>query len=222
MIAAAGFGSRMLPASKATPKELLTVVDRPVIQYIVEEALDADIEHVVFVLSRGKEAAEAYFDHNRELESDIEASGKTQLLNEVLKPILNQGRASFIRQGKASGIGHAIWCARDIVANRPFADLLPDVICAEKPSATRALIDVYEENSGCAIAVNAVSDDDLHKYGVISLGSGPRIGTAVSVGALVERPPRGQAPTNLAITGRFVLTPDIFGHLEKAKRGAGD
>ncbi len=221
VIPAAGFGSRMLPASKATPKELLTVVDRPVIQYIVEEALEAGIEHVVFVVSRGKEAIEAYFDHNVELENQLEAGGKTALLAEVTSPILNQGRASFVRQGKALGLGHAIWCARDIVGDQPFAVLLPDMICAEKPGATKALVDLHAQTGGCAISVTAVPEDETHKYGIITPGTGPNIGPAISIGGLVEKPPQGQAPSNLIITGRYVFTPDIFAHLAKAERGTG-
>lgn len=221
VIPAAGFGTRMLPATKAFPKELLPVVDRPVIDYVVEEALAAGIEHVVFVVSRGKEAIEVHFDHQVELEAQLEAggAGKAAFLEAVRRPILNQGRASFVRQGRALGLGHAVWCARHIVGDAPFAVLLPDVICTGAPGATARLVETYAETGGCVITVNAVPEDEVHRYGVIAPGG--RSGSAIEVMGLVEKPRREVAPSTLSVTGRYVLTPDIFAELERGERGAG-
>lgn len=222
VIPAAGFGTRMLPATKAIPKELLPVVDRPVIDYVASEAIEAGIEHIVFVVSRGKEPIETYFDHQPELEAQLIAAGKTAYLEQVLRPMMNQGRSSFVRQGKALGLGHAIWSARHVVGDEPFAVLLPDVICTGTPGATKRLVDLHAETGGCAITVNPVPDTEVHKYGIIRPdGTGPDAQGRVAVAGLVEKPALGTQPSNLAITGRYVLTPEVFDHLEKAETGAG-
>jgi UTP--glucose-1-phosphate uridylyltransferase len=215
----AGLGTRVLPATKAIPKELLPVVDRPVIQYVVDEALEAGIEHIIFVTGRGKGAIEDYFDHSYELEAQLKAKNKTDILAAVEASRLPAGASSFVRQQAPLGLGHAVWCARDVIGNEPFAVLLPDVIVKGKPSSLKQMVDAFGKVGGNIIAVDPVPEDRVSSYGVIA----PKLrdGRLIAMSGMVEKPTRESAPSNLAITGRYILQPEIFGLLEKQGAGAG-
>ena len=215
----AGLGTRVLPATKAIPKELLPVVDRPVIQYVVDEALEAGIEHILFVTGRGKGAIEDYFDHSYELEAQLKAKNKTDILAAVEASRLPAGASSFVRQQAPLGLGHAVWCARDVIGDEPFAVLLPDVIVKGKPSSLKQMVDAFGKVGGNIIAVDPVPEDRVSSYGVIAPKS--RDGRLIAMSGMVEKPPRESAPSNLAITGRYILQPEIFGLLEKQGAGAG-
>jgi UTP--glucose-1-phosphate uridylyltransferase len=215
----AGLGTRVLPATKAIPKELLPVVDRPVIQYVVDEALEAGIEHIIFVTGRGKGAIEDYFDHSYELEAQLKAKNKADTLAAVEASRLPAGASSFVRQQAPLGLGHAVWCARDVIGNEPFAVLLPDVIVKGKPSGLKQMVDAFARVGGNIIAVDPVPQDRVSSYGVIAPKS--RDGRLIAMSGMVEKPPRESAPSNLAITGRYILQPEIFGLLEKQGAGAG-
>ncbi len=215
----AGLGTRVLPATKAIPKELLPVVDRPVIQYVVDEALEAGIEHIIFVTGRGKGAIEDYFDHSFELEAQLKAKNKTDILAAVEASRLPAGASSFVRQQAPLGLGHAVWCARDVIGDEPFAVLLPDVIVKGKPSSLKQMVDAFGKVGGNIIAVDPVPEDRVSSYGVIAPKS--RDGRLIAMSGMVEKPPRETAPSNLAITGRYILQPEIFGLLEKQGAGAG-
>lgn len=215
----AGFGTRVLPATKAIPKELLPVVDRPALQYVVDEALEAGIEHIVFVTGRGKGAIEDYFDHAYELEDALVRKNKTAILEEVNATRLAPGKASFVRQQKPLGLGHAVLCAKDIVGDEPFAVLLPDVIIAGVPGCTKQMVDAYTKTGGNIIAVDAVPEDEVYKYGVIAPKS--RDGRLIEMSGMVEKPANEDAPSNLKITGRYILQPEIWDLLESQGAGAG-
>ncbi|MFN7055996.1 UTP--glucose-1-phosphate uridylyltransferase GalU [Hyphomonas sp.] len=215
----AGLGTRVLPATKAIPKELLPVVDRPVIQYVVDEALEAGIEHIVFVTGRSKGAIEDYFDHAYELEAQLKAKNKIEILAQVEASRLPAGQSSFVRQQQPLGLGHAVWCARDVIGREPFAVLLPDVIVKGKPSALKQMVDAYDRSGGNIIAVDPVPEERVSSYGVIAPVS--RDGRLIRMSGMVEKPPRETAPSNLAITGRYILQPEIFDLLETQGAGAG-
>ena len=215
----AGLGTRVLPGTKTTPKELLNVVDRPILSYIVEEARDAGIEHIVFVTGRSKGAIEDYFDHQVELEAQLAAKGKTDILEMMNAELAQAGEMSFTRQMQPKGLGHAVWCARDIVGDEPFAVILPDVIVDAQPGALKQLADVYAEVGGNVIGVEQVPESETHKYGIVDPES--RDGRRIRMKGMVEKPPRGEAPSNLSISGRYILQPEIFGILERTERGAG-
>jgi UTP--glucose-1-phosphate uridylyltransferase len=220
VIPVAGFGTRVLPASKAIPKELLPVVDRPLIHYIMEEALEAGIEHLCFVTGRGKSAIEDYFDHQVELEQALEKKNKKEILSATMESVMKAGATSFTRQQKALGPGHAVWCARDIVGDEPFAVLLPDVIIKGKPKALKEMMDRYEDGANL-LAVEEVPMEETNKYGVIA-PKGEWSGGAVEMTGMVEKPDPSEAPSNYSITGRYILQPEIFGLLEKQGPGAGN
>ncbi|OLF81369.1 UTP--glucose-1-phosphate uridylyltransferase [Maricaulis sp. W15] len=215
----AGLGTRVLPATKTIPKEMLPVFDRPAIQYVVDEARAAGIEHFVFVTGRNKGAIEDYFDTAFELEATLEAKNKTDILKEVActRPI--PGSMSFVRQQAPLGLGHAIWCARDIIGDEPFAILLPDVLVQAERSCLAQMVDAYQETGGNIIAVEAVPDSEVDKYGVIDPAS--RDGNRLRMNGMVEKPPLGTAPSNLAITGRYILQGEIFRFLADQAAGAG-
>ncbi len=217
----AGFGTRVLPATKSIPKEMLPVIDRPAIDYVVDEALTAGIEHIVFVTGRNKGAIEDYFDRAFELETSLEQRGesKRDILRSVQRTTLPAGSASFVRQQSPLGLGHAIWCARDIIGNEPFAILLPDVIVRASPSCLAQMVAAYNETGGNILAVDAVPEADVSKYGVISPKE--RNGRLIEMDGMVEKPAREQAPSNLKITGRYILQPEIFNLLEDQGAGAG-
>jgi len=216
----AGFGTRVLPATKAVPKEMLPVVDRPAIQYVVDEALEAGIEHIVFVTGRNKGAIEDYFDHAYELEASLAAKNKHEILKSVEASRLKQGAASFVRQQEPLGLGHAIWCARDIIGNEPFAILLPDVIVKAERSCLAQMVDAYNQTGGNVIAVDPIAMERVSSYGVIA-PKGERDGKITEMSGMVEKPAIADAPSNLKITGRYILQPEIFGLLEDQGAGAG-
>ena len=215
----AGLGTRFLPATKAMPKEMLTVVDKPVIQYVVDEAREAGIEHFVFVTGRNKHVIEDHFDIQVELEQTLRERSKHDAL-EILKSGLPEpGRTSFTRQQAPLGLGHAIWCARDIVGDEPFAVLLPDMIMNGKPGCLAQMMTAYQQRGGNVIAVEEVAPDEVDKYGIVSVGEGDR--TMFDIPAMIEKPPVDQAPSNLMITGRYILQPEIFSVLKTQESGAG-
>ncbi|MDO9417302.1 UTP--glucose-1-phosphate uridylyltransferase GalU [Pararhizobium sp.] len=216
----AGLGTRFLPATKAVPKEMLTVVDKPVIQYVVDEALDAGIEHLIFVTGRSKAVIEDYFDIQVELEQTLRERNKNAELS-LLEAILPAaGSTSFTRQQSPLGLGHAVWCARDIVGNEPFAVLLPDMIMRGQKGCLRGMVDLYAESGGNVIAVEECAPDQAHKYGIV--GVGEAVGEGFKINQMVEKPPAGTAPSNFFINGRYILQPEIFNILETQERGAGN
>lgn len=215
----AGFGTRVLPATKSLPKEMLPVFDRPALQWVVDEAKEAGIEHFVFVTGRNKIAIEDYFDRAYELEDTLEKSGKTAILEELRALRPRAGATSFVRQQGARGLGHAVWCARDIIGDEPFAVLLPDVLVQASPSCLAQMVEAYDRVGGNIIAVDAVPDDKVSSYGVIAHGG--MTDGLFPVTGMVEKPPLGQAPSNLKITGRYILQPEIFGYLANQTTGAG-
>ena len=217
----AGFGTRVLPATKAIPKEMLPVVDRPAIQYVVDEALEAGIEHIVFVTGRNKGSIEDYFDIPYELEVALEAKGKKAILEQVKQTTLPAGSASFVRQQSPLGLGHAVWCARDIVGNEPFAVLLPDVLVKGSPSCLAQMVEAYDKVGGNIVAVDQVPMDRVSSYGVIAPKGNDRDGRLIEMTGMVEKPPVADAPSNLKITGRYILQPEVFGLLESQGKGAG-
>lgn len=218
----AGFGTRVLPATKAVPKEMLAVFDRPAIQYVVDEARAAGIEHIVFVTGRNKSAIEDYFDVAYELEESLRAKSKSALIDDLKPTRLDPGAASFVRQQEPKGLGHAVWCARDIIGDEPFALLLPDMIMvpdAGEPNCLQAMIAAHGAHGGNVIGVNAVAPEFAHQYGIVATGAQKSVGFEIS--GMVEKPPAGTAPSNLYINGRYILQPEIFDILATQERGAG-
>ena len=215
----AGLGTRFLPATKAMPKEMLTVVDRPLIQYAVDEAREAGIEHLVFVTGRNKGVIEDHFDRQFELEETLEARGKVDALKELQKDLPSAGQTSFTRQQEPLGLGHAVWCARELVGNQPFALLLPDMVFKAKPGVLKQMIDAYEEKGGNIVGVEEVDPAETASYGIIARGEGPDSGFRIT--GMVEKPKPEDAPSNLFISGRYILQPEIFTLLADQPRGAG-
>ena len=218
----AGLGTRVLPATKCIPKEMLTVVDRPVIQHCVEEAREAGIEHFVFVTGRNKQVIEDHFDLAYELEDTLQKRGKEKELAALLADTPGAGNTSFTRQQAPLGLGHAVWCARDIVGDEPFAVILPDMITLPGTRGSRCLaqcIEAHEAHGGNIIAVEEVPASDTHMYGVVSVGRDH--GHSFEINGMVEKPPQGTAPSNLIISGRYILQPEIFGVLANVGKGAG-
>ncbi|HEX9964597.1 MAG TPA: UTP--glucose-1-phosphate uridylyltransferase GalU [Allosphingosinicella sp.] len=213
----AGLGTRFLPATKAVPKEMLTVVDRPLIQYAVEEALEAGIEQMIFVTGRGKTALEDHFDVAYELEATMRGRGKS--LDALASTRLPPGSVVSVRQQEPLGLGHAVWCAREIVGDEPFAVFLPDEVMVGSPNCTRQLVDAYERVGGNVVAMLEVPHDETHKYGVVTPGATE--GNLTEIKGLVEKPAPGTAPSNLMLPGRYVLQPEIMEALGKVGRGAG-
>lgn len=215
----AGLGTRFLPATKAMPKEMLTVVDRPVLQYVVDEAIEAGIEQFIFVTGRNKSVIEDHFDIAFELEDTLEKRGKTGPLQQLRAELPGAGTVSFTRQQAPLGLGHAVWCARHLVGDEPFALLLPDVIIKSERGCLAQMMDVYREAGGTnVIAVEEVPHERTDQYGCVEIeGSGD----VFDVTGMVEKPKLGTAPSNLIITGRYILTPRIFGMLEHQEKGAG-
>lgn len=216
----AGLGTRFLPATKAMPKEMLTVVDRPLIQHVVDEAREAGIEHFIFVTGRGKGVIEDHFDRQPELEEALAARGKTAELEMLAAGLPEAGQASFVRQQAPLGLGHAVWCARDIVGDEPFAVVLPDVLVQTPGKGCLAqMLDVYDKRGGNILAVEPVPEDQTKNYGVVATGAAD--GNVFPVTGMVEKPAPGTAPSNLTILGRYVLQPEIFGLLASQEKGAG-
>ena len=213
----AGFGTRVLPATKAIPKEMLPVFDRPAIQYVVDEALNAGIEHIVFVTGRNKLAIEDYFDRAYELEDSLRMKGKTAQVAELEATLRPAGSMSFVRQQAPLGLGHAVWCARDVVGDEPFAVMLPDMLMMASPSCLAQMVAAYDQVGGNVIAVEPC--DDPSGYGVIDPES--RDGRLIKMKGMVEKPKREAAPSNLFISGRYILQPEIFDLLASQQAGAG-
>jgi UTP--glucose-1-phosphate uridylyltransferase len=215
----AGLGTRFLPATKAVPKEMLTVVDRPVVQHVVDEARAAGIEHFVFVTGRGKGAIEDHFDLHFELEATLSQRNKQRELDALAEDLPAAGQTSFTRQQAPLGLGHAVWCAREIVGDEPFALLLPDMLHHGVKPCLAEMIEAYGRHGGNHIAVSPVPDDQTHQYGIV--GVEDAAAKVSKITGMVEKPPRGTAPSNLHITGRYILQPTIFALLENQERGAG-
>ncbi len=215
----AGLGTRFLPATKAMPKEMLTVVDRPVIQHVVDEARAAGIEHFIFITGRNKGVIEDHFDSMFELEQTLLQRGKKSELDLLARDLPGAGQTSFTRQQAPLGLGHAVWCAREIVGDEPFALLLPDMLHAAAKPCLADMIEAYEAHGGNHIAVAPVPDDQTHQYGIVGVED---VKAKVSrITKMVEKPPHGTAPSNLHITGRYILQPEIFDLLGKQTKGAG-
>ncbi|WP_062227348.1 UTP--glucose-1-phosphate uridylyltransferase GalU [Aureimonas frigidaquae] len=216
----AGLGTRFLPATKAIPKEMLTVVDRPVIQYVVDEARQAGIEHLIFVTGRNKGVIEDYFDIQVELVNTLTERGKkTELsLLEGLQP--QPGTASFTRQQAPLGLGHAVWCARDLVGPEPFALLLPDMIMQSERGCLASMVELYEKTGGNLVSVEQCDPAETNKYGIV--GHGGAVGSGFRIDGMVEKPEPKDAPSNYFITGRYILQPEIFDILETQEKGAGN
>lgn len=217
IIPAAGLGTRFLPATKAMPKEMLPIVDKPTIQYIVEEAIESGIEDIIIVTGKGKRAIEDHFDHAFELEQNLLEKGKYDLLEKVKEP--SKVDIHYIRQKEPRGLGHAVWCARNFIGDEPFAVLLGDDIVQAETPCLKQLIEQYEQTLSSVIGVQAVPDNQTHRYGIIDPLE--QQGRRYQVKAFVEKPAPGTAPSNLAIMGRYILTPEIFMFLEKQEVGAG-
>jgi UTP--glucose-1-phosphate uridylyltransferase len=217
----AGLGTRFLPATKAMPKEMLPVVDRPLIQHVVDEAREAGIEHFVFVTGRNKAVIEDHFDRQFELELTLKERNKLSDLELLADDLPQAGTASFTRQQSPLGLGHAVWCARDLIGRQPFALLLPDVLVQNTPGCLKQMIEAYGAlgEKANVIAVEEVPLDRIHMYGVV--GKGPSKGPCFAVTEMVEKPPRERAPSNLIITGRYILQPEIFDILATQEGGAG-
>lgn len=217
IIPAAGLGTRFLPATKAMPKEMLPIVDKPTIQYIVEEAIASGIEDIIIVTGKGKRAIEDHFDHAFELEHNLFSKGKFDLLDEVRRS--SGVDIHYIRQKEARGLGHAVWCARNFIGDEPFAVLLGDDIVQSQTPCIQQLAQQFEQMQKSVIGVQTVSQDQTHRYGIVAPFE--RINRLYQVNYFVEKPPAGHAPSQLAIMGRYILTPDIFKFLEHQEEGAG-
>lgn len=223
----AGLGTRFLPATKAVPKEMLTVVDRPVVQHVVDEARAAGIEHIVFVTGRNKAVIEDHFDRQFELERTLQERGKVKELEQLDRDTPKAGTTSFTRQQLPLGLGHAVWCARDIIGDEPFALLLPDMLHMARNGAGNgrgclaAMVEAYNETGGNVVSVYEVPDDQTHQYGIVGIGEEKAKGARAII-EMVEKPKSGTAPSNLAISGRYILQPAIFDLLAKQERGAGN
>jgi len=213
----AGLGTRFLPATKSMPKEMLTVVDKPLIQYAVEEALEAGIEQIIFVTGRGKGALEDHFDISFELEATMRARGKSLSILDGIRQ--KPGSPVYVRQQEPLGLGHAVWCAREIVGDEPFAVLLPDELMVGKPGFMKQMVEAYNQVGGNVIGALEVADSETDKYGIISPGAID--GRLTEVTALVEKPAKGTSPSNLMIPGRYILQPEVMRILEGQEKGAG-
>ncbi len=215
----AGMGTRFLPATKVIPKEILTLVDRPLIQYAIDEARAAGIKEFIFVTARGKSALEDYFDHSPELETALRRAGKDDLLEILRDTNMDSGAIAYVRQNRALGLGHAVWCAKRLVGNEPFAVLLPDdVIAAEKP-CLQQMMEAYEQTGGCMVAAMEVPPNKTSSYGILDVAED--MGSILHVRGMVEKPKAEDAPSNLAVIGRYILTPKVMVNLNRMKQGAG-
>ncbi len=213
----AGLGTRFLPATKAVPKEMMCVVDRPVVQHVVDEARAAGIEQFIFVTGRNKAVIEDHFDIAYELNRTLESRGKTKELELLAKDQPKAGQTSFTRQQEPLGLGHAVWCARELVGDEPFAVILPDMLSR---GSMEQMIAAYDKHGGNIIAVEEVPEDQTHQYGIVSVGQ--EFGQTFEITGMVEKPPKGTAPSNYIISGRYILQPEIFDLLSTQERGAGN
>jgi len=215
----AGLGTRFLPATKSVPKEIMTLVDRPLIQYAIDEARAAGITEFIFVTSRGKSALEDYFDMSPHLEAELRRKGKTELLSVLKSTNMDSGAIAYIRQQRALGLGHAVWCARRLVGNEPFAVILPDDVIAAETPCLQQMVEAHAETGGCMVAAMEVSSERSSDYGMIDIKED--LGSIVSVQGLVEKPKAEDSPSNLAVIGRYILTPKIMQNLNQIKSGSG-
>ena len=215
----AGLGTRFLPATKSIPKEIMTLVDRPLIQYAIDEARSAGIKEFIFVTSRGKGALEDYFDHAPELESALRSAGKHHLLEALQDTNMDSGAIAYVRQHKALGLGHAVWCARRLIGDEPFAVMLPDDVIAAETSCLQQMVEAYAQTGGNMVAAMEVSPEKASSYGVLDVEED--MGSIVRVKGMVEKPKVGTAPSNLAVIGRYILTPQVLDNLNRIKQGAG-
>ncbi len=215
----AGLGTRFLPATKSIPKEIMTLVDRPLIQYAIDEARAAGIKEFIFVTSRGKGALEDYFDHAPELEASLRKKGKDELLEVLQNTNMDSGAIAYIRQHRALGLGHAVWCARRLIANEPFAVILPDDVIAAETPCLEQMVEAYQETGGCMVAAMEVPPEAASSYGVLDVKED--LGSMVSIKGMVEKPAPGTAPSNLAVIGRYILTPKVLQNLNRIRSGAG-
>ena len=218
----AGLGTRFLPATKAIPKEMLPVVDRPILQYVIDEAKEAGVEQFIFVTGRNKSVIADHFDIAYELDDTLRKRGKHKEIDALAAAMLPEGAACFTRQQAPLGLGHAVWCARDLVGDEPFALLLPDMITASGPLQTRCLaqcVEAYREHGGNVVAVEQALPDQTQYYGVVAVGAD--FGHTFEIKGMVEKPARGSAPSNLIISGRYILQPEIFKILQSLEKGAG-
>ncbi|MEQ8367858.1 MAG: UTP--glucose-1-phosphate uridylyltransferase [Roseicyclus sp.] len=215
----AGLGTRFLPATKSIPKEIMTLVDRPLIQYAIDEAREAGIEEFIFVTSRGKSALEDYFDHSPELTQALRKKGKTELLDILKSTNMDSGSIAYIRQHTALGLGHAVWCARRLLGDEAFAVILPDDVIRGDVPCLKQMIEAHAETGGSVVAAMEVEPEKAASYGILDVQRD--MGDLVSVRGMVEKPPLGTAPSNLAVIGRYVLSPDVMRNLGQIKSGAG-
>lgn len=216
----AGLGTRFLPATKSIPKEIMTLVDRPLIQYAIDEAREAGISDFIFVTARGKQSLEDYFDSAPELESSLTAKGKTGLLEELKRTDMDSGAIAYVRQREALGLGHAVWCARRLIGDEPFAVVLPDDVIQGGRSCLMDMVAAHEETGGNIVAAMDVPNDKVSSYGI--LGVRDDNGARVKVDKMVEKPAVEDAPSNLAVIGRYILTPRVLQNLNSKQRGAGN
>ena len=215
----AGLGTRVLPVGKTTAKNLLNVVDRPILSYIVAEGRAAGIEHFVFIVGRGQSAIEDYFDYHPELEALLEAKGKTEILQDLQNELAQPGEMSFVRQMQPLGLGHAVWCAREVVGDEPFAVMLPDMLMDAAPAALVQAVKAYDKVGGNLVVVEPCPEGEAHKYGIVALDG--REGRLGRMTGMVEKPKPGTEPSNLFISGRYILQPEIFELLGSQQKGAG-
>ncbi|SDX73477.1 UDP-glucose pyrophosphorylase [Ruegeria halocynthiae] len=215
----AGMGTRFLPATKSVPKEIMTLVDRPLVQYAIDEARAAGITEFIFVTSRGKSALEDYFDHNLVLEQDLKSKGKDELLEILNATNMESGAIAYIRQHKALGLGHAVWCARRLIGDEPFAVMLPDDVIASDKPCLQQMVEAYEETGGNMVAAMEVPNEKTSSYGI--LDTGQNVGTVVRAKGMVEKPKPENAPSNLAVIGRYILGPSVLYNLNQKRKGSG-
>ncbi|HEX8469702.1 MAG TPA: UTP--glucose-1-phosphate uridylyltransferase [Brevundimonas sp.] len=215
----AGLGTRVLPAAKTTPKNMLNVFDRPILSHIVEEARAAGIEHFIFVVGRGQSSVEDYFDHAYEMEAILKSKGKNEILEMVVADLPKPGEMSFVRQMAPLGLGHAVYCARDLIGDEPFAVILADMLMMADTPALKQAIDAHEKTGGNIVVVEQAPEGETHKYGIVALDG--QDGRLNRMTGMVEKPPLGTEPSNLFISGRYILTPDIFPLLADQQSGAG-
>jgi UTP--glucose-1-phosphate uridylyltransferase len=216
----AGLGTRFLPATKSIPKEIMTLVDRPLIQYAIDEARAAGIKEFIFVTSRGKSSLADYFDHAPELEQALRRKGKKDLMDLLKSTNMESGAIAYLRQHRPLGLGHAIWCARRLIANEPFAVILPDDVIAAETPCLQQMTEAYAEIGGNMVATMEVPEKEASSYGILDVKEDR--GAIVSVKGMIEKPNRHTAPSNLAVIGRYILTPQIFKNIDQIKRGAGN
>lgn len=215
----AGLGTRFLPATKSAPKEIMTLVDRPLVQYAIDEAREAGIKEFIFVTSRGKSALEDYFDQSPMLEQELRKKGKDELLETLKQTNMESGAIAYIRQHQALGLGHAVWCARRLIANEPFAVILPDDVIAAETPCLKQMVEAYSETGGNMVAAMEVAPEKAGAYGVLDVKND--MGSVVEARGMVEKPAMGEAPSNLAVIGRYILEPSVLRNLNKMKQGAG-